>query len=157
MWRKHNACTPTVKELCVILLLIGCLSTNRTNSSVCRQDQRPLSYITTCYQKKNKSKAAPLLAMQELRGRGSKKLYILLILDLGARWGSVVSVTPRPTFSPGERTAGTHCTGSWVGPRAGLDTEARGKILCLSLDRTPIVQSVVRHCTDWSTPASNQM
>jgi hypothetical protein len=25
---------------------------------------------------------------------------------------------------------GTHCTGGWVGPRAGLDTEDRGKILC---------------------------
>jgi hypothetical protein len=24
---------------------------------------------------------------------------------------------------------GTHCTGGWVGPRAGLDTEDRGKIL----------------------------
>jgi hypothetical protein len=23
----------------------------------------------------------------------------------------------------------THCSGGWVGPRAGLDTEARGKIL----------------------------
>jgi hypothetical protein len=27
------------------------------------------------------------------------------------------------------RTAGTHCTGGWLGPRAGLDTEVRGKIL----------------------------
>jgi hypothetical protein len=32
-------------------------------------------------------------------------------------------------FSPGERTPGTHWTGGWVRPRAGLDTEARGKIL----------------------------
>jgi hypothetical protein len=32
-------------------------------------------------------------------------------------------------FSPGERTPGTHCIGGWVGPRAGLDTEARGKTL----------------------------
>jgi hypothetical protein len=24
---------------------------------------------------------------------------------------------------------GTHCTGGWGGPRAGLDTEVRGKIL----------------------------
>jgi hypothetical protein len=40
----------------------------------------------------------------------------------------VLSVTSRPHFSPGERTLGTHCTGGWVGPRAGLDTEARGKI-----------------------------
>jgi hypothetical protein len=35
----------------------------------------------------------------------------------------------RPRFSLGERTPGTHCTGGWVGPRAGLDNEARGKIL----------------------------
>jgi hypothetical protein len=46
----------------------------------------------------------------------------------GTRWGWVVSVTPRPPFTTGERTPGTHCTGVWVGPRAGLDTEARGKI-----------------------------
>jgi hypothetical protein len=30
---------------------------------------------------------------------------------------------------PRERTPGTHCTGGWVSPKAGLDTEARGKIL----------------------------
>jgi hypothetical protein len=54
---------------------------------------------------------------------------VLLILGLGTRWGWVVSVTPRPRFTPGERTPGTHCTGDCVGPRAGLDTEVRGKIL----------------------------
>jgi hypothetical protein len=48
----------------------------------------------------------------------------------------VVSVTPRPPVTPGERTPGTHCTGGWVGPRAGLDTDARGRIL-LSL---PVVE-----------------
>jgi hypothetical protein len=30
---------------------------------------------------------------------------------------------------PAERIPGTRCTGGWVGPRAGLDTEARGKIV----------------------------
>ena len=35
------------------------------------------------------------------------------------RWW-VVSSTPRPHFTCGERP-GTHCTGGWVGPRAGLD------------------------------------
>jgi hypothetical protein len=43
-----------------------------------------------------------------------------------------------------------------VGPRAGLDTEVRGKILCpcrgSNLD-LPVVQSVARHYTDWATPA----
>jgi hypothetical protein len=41
----------------------------------------------------------------------------------------MVSSTPRPHHSPGERIPITHCTGGWVGPRAGLDTEARGKII----------------------------
>jgi hypothetical protein len=31
-----------------------------------------------------------------------------------------------------ERAPGTHYIGGWVGPRAGLDVEVRGKILCLS-------------------------
>jgi hypothetical protein len=39
--------------------------------------------------------------------------------DLGARRGWVVSTTPRPLY-PRERP-GTHCTGGWVGPTAGLD------------------------------------
>jgi hypothetical protein len=49
----------------------------------------------------------------------------------------MVSVTTRPRFTPGERTPGTHWTGGWVGPRAGLDTEARGKILCLCRGSNP--------------------
>jgi hypothetical protein len=34
-------------------------------------------------------------------------------------------------FTPGERTPGNHSVGGWVGPRAGLDTEAREKFLRL--------------------------
>jgi hypothetical protein len=49
---------------------------------------------------------------------------------------------PRPRFTPGERTSGTHCTGGWVGPRAGLDTEARGKNPFASAgDRTSVARS----------------
>jgi hypothetical protein len=44
---------------------------------------------------------------------------VLLILDLGASRGWVVSTTPRPLY-PRERP-GTLYTGGWVGPRAGLD------------------------------------
>jgi hypothetical protein len=43
--------------------------------------------------------------------------------------GWVVSITPRPRFTPGERTPGTHWTGGWVGLRAGMDKEVRGKII----------------------------
>ena len=49
-------------------------------------------------------------------GRG----IVLFFHDRGTRRGWVVSSTPRPHFSPRERP-GTHCTGGWVGPRAGLD------------------------------------
>jgi hypothetical protein len=47
-------------------------------------------------------------------GRG----IALLFLDLGARRGWVVSTTPRPLYA--RERPGTHCTGGWVGPRAGL-------------------------------------
>jgi hypothetical protein len=77
----------------------------------------------SCWAKLKLSHCTP----QALGGEGTE---LLLILDLGTRWGWVVSVTPRPRFTPWERTTGTHCTGGWVGPRAGLDTEDRGQILC---------------------------
>jgi hypothetical protein len=53
------------------------------------------------------------------RAKRGSRVIALLILDLGARMGWVVSITPRPIY-PRERP-GTHCTGGWVGPRAGLD------------------------------------
>jgi len=43
----------------------------------------------------------------------------LLFHDCGTRRGWVVSSTPRPHFTP-ERP-GTHFTGGWVGPGAGLE------------------------------------
>jgi hypothetical protein len=60
---------------------------------------------------------------------GRENVQLLLIHDLGTRWGWVVSVTPRPRFTRGERTPSTHCAEGWVGPRAGLDIEFIGKIL----------------------------
>jgi hypothetical protein len=63
------------------------------------------------------------------RRLGGEELQLLLILDLGTRWGWVVSITPWPHFSPRERTPGTHWIGGCVGSRDCLDTVARGKIL----------------------------
>jgi hypothetical protein len=75
---------------------------------------------------------------------------------LGTRRGWVVSITPRPRFTPGEIAPGTHCTGGWVGPRAGLDAEVRGKILCLSLGSNP-GRSVRGQTLYWlSYPAHHQ-
>jgi hypothetical protein len=72
-------------------------------------------------------KAVPLHATKALGARGG---IAPTHFRLGTRWGWVVSVTPRPRFlPPGKGPPGTHWTGGWVGPRAGLDTEARGEIL----------------------------
>jgi hypothetical protein len=51
---------------------------------------------------------------------------------------------------PRGKDPGTHCTGGWVGPRAGLDTEVRGKNQGSNPNR-PVVQPVARHYTNWAT------
>jgi hypothetical protein len=88
------------------------------------------------------SKAVPLLPMHKLWGKGA--------IAPTHSWprhymGWVVSVTCWPRFGPGESTPGTHRRGGWVGLRAGLDTEARGKIFFSCRGSSPAVQSVVRH------------
>jgi hypothetical protein len=68
---------------------------------------------------------------------GGEEVQLLLILNLGTRWGWVVSITPWPRFTPVERTPGTHWSGGWVVPRAGLDAEARRKSLCFCRGSNP--------------------
>jgi hypothetical protein len=71
------------------------------------------------------------------RHLGGEEVQLLLILDLGTRWGWVVSITQWLHFTPGERTPCTHWIGGWVGPRAGLDAGARRKILCPCWESNP--------------------
>jgi hypothetical protein len=59
---------------------------------------------------------------------GGEEVLFLLVLDLGTGWGCVVS-RPGRVLAPGKGPPGTHYIGGWAGPRAGLDTEVRGKIL----------------------------
>jgi hypothetical protein len=94
-----------------------------------RENFWPWNWGSTCKSDGSKSKNLKLCHYTSRRRLRAGEVKLLLFLDIGTRWGWVVSVTPRPRFSPGERTPGTHCTGDWVGPRAGLDTESRGKIL----------------------------
>jgi hypothetical protein len=74
-----------------------------------------------------KAKAVPLHAIKALGGKGGIAPTNSRPRQLdGGEWSA-----PRPgrALAPGEKTPGTHCTGGWLGPRSGLDTEARGKFL----------------------------
>jgi hypothetical protein len=60
---------------------------------------------------------------------------------------------------PRGKNPGTQWIRGWVGPRAGLDAEARREIRpCLgsNLDR-PFVQPVVRQYTAWATGKGNKL
>jgi hypothetical protein len=101
-----------------------------------------------------KGKAVPLHAMEAL---GGEEVYSSYSFSTSALDGGEWSAShPGRAFTPWERTPSTHCTGGWVGTRAGLDREATGKILCLcrgSNPNRPVVQPVVRHYTAWANPA----
>jgi hypothetical protein len=79
------------------------------------------------------------------------------ILDLGTRWRWVVSFTPRPLYPQGKRrNSVTHWLGGCVGPRSILDTVEKKIILTTRREtnpRTPIVQPVAQHYTDWAITA----
>jgi hypothetical protein len=69
--------------------------------------------------------------------------------NLDVRWGWVVKTTPRPLY-PRERP-GTHCTGGWVGPTAGLD--GCGKLRPPPEFDHRTVQPVASRYTDWAVLA----
>jgi hypothetical protein len=75
--------------------------------------------------------------------------YSSTILDLGTRWMCVASFKPLPLYPRGYRPPGTHWTGSWVGPRAGLNAVGKRKILH---SRGSNPGRPARRYTDWAIP-----
>jgi hypothetical protein len=52
---------------------------------------------------------------------------------------------------PGEWTPSTHCTGGWVGLRAGWVQRIEEKSSATAGDQTLVAQSIASHYTDWPT------
>jgi hypothetical protein len=101
--------------------------------------QRNVSKSTheTCLMCQVKAKAFQLHATEALGGRGS---IAPTHSHLGARWGWVVSVTPRPSFNPGERIPCTHCTAGWA-PEPVWTQRLQEKSFRLCRDGTSIARS----------------
>jgi hypothetical protein len=68
---------------------------------------------------------------------GERRYSSYSFLTSATVWGRVVSVKPRPRFTPGERTPGNHWIRGLVGHRVGLDAEASRKIICLCRGSNP--------------------
>jgi hypothetical protein len=97
----------------------------------------------------SKDKSVPLHAMEALGDRRySSYSFSISALD-GGEWSAS---RPGHALPPGKGPPppGTHCTGGWLGPRAGLDTEARGKSICLcqgsNLDRPTFISIHRKYC-----------
>jgi hypothetical protein len=77
--------------------------------------------------------------------------FLTSALD-GGEWSAL-----RPgRFTSREKAPSTHWIGGWVGSRAVLDAVVKRKIPSLrreSNPRTPVVQPVVQHYTDWAIMA----
>jgi hypothetical protein len=71
------------------------------------------------------AKDVPLHVMKALGERRYGSYSFLTSALDGGQWSAS---RPGRALAP-EKDTGTCCTESWVGPRAGLDTEARGNIL----------------------------
>jgi hypothetical protein len=91
------------------------------------------------------SKVDPLHAMKGAWGVRRRSNYSFLTSALeGGEWSAS---RPGRALFPGEWAPGTHCTGGWVGPRAGLEGRVGEKSSASLEDRTPVAQSVARQCT----------
>ena len=127
-------------DILVILLPAHCNLLNVIYFTICAPSNNSLVKVRVKFALEQATKSQ----------RGSRGIA-LLFLYLGARWGGWS--TPGPAALPPGKRRGTHRTGGWVGPRAGLDGRRRSRP-SPGFDHL-IVQPVASRCTDWANPAIN--
>jgi hypothetical protein len=128
----------------------SCVLTDyRTQNIHCDTQCSRCNFTEACIKYNSQEKSKSLATRHGDAWR--KRRYSSYSFLTSALYGGSGQCHAPAALCPWKRTPGTHWTGGWVGLRAGLDTEARGKILFPGLgskpDR-PVVQSVVRHYTD---------
>jgi hypothetical protein len=99
-------------------------------------DGSSLSQAPYIEQQEQKKQSRPATRHGGAWGERKCSSYSFLISALnGGEWSSS---RPGRALPPWEWSSGTHWRGGWLGPRAGLDTEARGKFLYLCRGSNPV-------------------
>jgi hypothetical protein len=117
----HNMYTKFNHSLSCGSQVKSCGRTDKQTSTLCA--------FPSCKERATtyKPKAVPLHAMMALGGERRYTSYSFSTSALdGGEWSASRLGC---ALVPGKGPPGSHCTGGWAGPRAGLDTEVRGKIL----------------------------
>jgi hypothetical protein len=103
-----------------------------------------LKYVTL----KAESKAVPL---QPCRRQEGETIYLVLILDLGTRWGWGVRVTPLRALPPGKGTpVSTGQEAGWTPEPVWRLQKKLFRVCWRSNPGLPVVRSVVSNYTDWA-------
>jgi hypothetical protein len=97
---------------------------------------------------KLKIKVVPLHAMEAHLGERRYTSYFFLTsaLEGGERSAS----RPGRALPPGKEPPGTHCIGGWRGQEPVRMQRLKEKSSASAGDQTPVIQSVLRHYTDWA-------
>jgi hypothetical protein len=80
-------------------------------------------------------------------------MKVVLVLDLGSRWGWVVSVASQPLLTPKKRAPDTHWIEGQVGRVQLQMQKLQEKPFAPFEYQTTVMQSVVTRYTDWAIPA----
>jgi hypothetical protein len=110
---------------------------------ICRSHKNFFISVAT-----GKAKAVPLHTM---KGLGGEEVYLLLILDLGTRWGKWSALRPGRALAPGKGPPVPIVQEAVLAPEPVWTQRLEEKSFRLcrgsNIDR-PVVQPVVRHYTD---------
>jgi hypothetical protein len=121
------------KRMYIVALFTPCRLTASSGAADSCSDSQEIPHISwnphIHYQvQMSPSKKLTLSHYTPRRRLGGEEINSYLFLTSALDGGEWSAWRPAAIY-PRDRTPGTHCTGGWVGPRAGLDTEARWKIL----------------------------
>jgi hypothetical protein len=118
-----------------------CIYTQHVVMNLCSPDALPAMKVLVCHTKKRcvcvYIYKVKLSCYCHAGDKGEKRYSSYSFLTLALDKGEWSASCPGHALLPGKGPLVPHWIGGWVGLRAGVDTKAKGKILCLCLRLNP--------------------